>query len=55
MRGKPLEEWQRLCEQAASEQDPVRLVELVERINHLLRDKQEKSAEFHKDQGERAA
>jgi len=30
------EEWHRLCQQAAEEQDPAKLVKLVERINELL-------------------
>jgi hypothetical protein len=34
------EEWKRLCEQAAVEQDPKRLLELTRRINELLLGKQ---------------
>lgn len=30
------EEWQILCKQASVEQDPVKLLSLVERINQLL-------------------
>lgn len=30
------ERWLELCEQAAKEQDPVRLLILVQEINHLL-------------------
>ncbi len=30
------EAWLRLCEQAAIEQDPQRLLDLVREINHLL-------------------
>ncbi len=30
------EEWQSLCKQAAVEQDPAKLLHLVERINQLL-------------------
>jgi hypothetical protein len=42
MQGQKLEEWRKLCEQAATEQDPERLLELVERINHLLKDKEQR-------------
>jgi len=40
MRGERLEEWQKLCDEAAKEQDPHRLVELVRRINYLLEEKE---------------
>ncbi len=30
------EEWMVLCKQAAQEQDPAKLLSLVERINYLL-------------------
>lgn len=36
---KPL--WFTLCEQAAVEQDPVRLLELVQEINRLLEEKEQ--------------
>jgi hypothetical protein len=32
--------WETLCEQAAGEQDPKKLLELVKEINRLLADKQ---------------
>jgi hypothetical protein len=41
MRGEKGEEWQRLCQLAADEQDPEKLMELVERINKLLQEKEE--------------
>ena len=40
MKGATHEPWMSLCEQAAVEQDPVRLLELVERINDLLEQKE---------------
>jgi hypothetical protein len=39
MKGETQELWITLCEQAAVEQDPVRLLELVKRINDLLEQK----------------
>ncbi len=42
MRGEVLEEWQKLCDQAANEQDPKRLLELVKRINELLEQKEQR-------------
>ena len=36
MRGEALEQWRRLCELAAIEQDPERLLTLVKEINRLL-------------------
>lgn len=42
MQGPVRERWQQLCEQAANEQDPKRLMELVKEINRLLLDKQQR-------------
>jgi hypothetical protein len=36
MQSKNRERWQELCEQAAHEQDPTKMLELVEEINRLL-------------------
>jgi hypothetical protein len=36
------EEWKNLCEQAAVEQDPEKLLELIQRINNLLDDKKKR-------------
>jgi hypothetical protein len=36
------ERWKELCEQAAGEQDPVKLLELTEEINRLLAKKQDR-------------
>jgi hypothetical protein len=40
MIGKTKERWQELCEQAANEQDPKKLMALVKEINRLLEEKQ---------------
>jgi hypothetical protein len=40
MQGEKRELWMELCSQAASEQDPVKLMELVKQINQLLEDKE---------------
>ena len=40
MQGPVKERWQHLCEQAAIEQDPQKLLELVREINKLLGEKQ---------------
>jgi hypothetical protein len=45
---KDKEHWLELCEQAAVEQDPKKLMELVEEINRLL---QEKEQRLRKPQG----
>jgi hypothetical protein len=42
MQGENGERWRVLCEQAANEQDPVRLMELVREINRLLEEKEER-------------
>jgi hypothetical protein len=42
MRGEKKEEWMALCEQAATEQDPEKLMALVEEIDRLLAEKQER-------------
>jgi hypothetical protein len=42
MQGATKERWQILCEQAANEQDPKRLMALVEEINALLEKKQDR-------------
>lgn len=40
MKGEVRERWMRLCEQAALEQDPERLMELVSEINRILEEKE---------------
>jgi hypothetical protein len=36
------ERWMALCEQASTEQDPVKLLKLITEINKLLLDKEER-------------
>jgi hypothetical protein len=40
VQGETKERWQQLCQQAATEQDPERLLLLVEEITELLQKKQ---------------
>jgi hypothetical protein len=42
MKGETGERWRKLCEQAAEEQDPKKLMELIEEINRLLESKEER-------------
>lgn len=42
MQGETREQWHALCEQAAVEQDPEKLMELVRQINHLLDEKEQR-------------
>jgi len=42
MKGQKREEWMRLCEQAANEQDSAKLLELVKEINRLLEEKEDR-------------
>ncbi len=46
------EEWQILCKQAAIEQDPAKLLSLVERINQLLEAKNRRLHEKHEKSSE---
>ena len=36
------ERWRKLCERAAAEQDPQKLMELVEEINRILEEEQKR-------------
>jgi hypothetical protein len=40
MKGETAELWRKLCEQAAVEQDPEKLLELASEINRLLDEKE---------------
>jgi hypothetical protein len=40
MQGEKKERWRRLCEQAAIEQNPAKLLQLVKEINDLLEEKE---------------
>ncbi len=42
VKGKALERWQALCAQAATEQDPKKLMQLVVEINQLLEEKEKR-------------
>ena len=42
MQGKDKERWVELCEQAAIEQDSKKLMKLIQEIDRLLREKQER-------------
>ena len=42
MQGDTAERWRKLCEQAAIEQDPQKLLELSEEINSLLEAKEQR-------------
>jgi len=42
VQGATKERWQILCQRAAEEQDPVRLLELIEEIDRLLREKEQR-------------
>ena len=42
MDGEMKEQWLRLCELAAREQDPAKLLRLVEEINRLLQEKEQR-------------
>ena len=50
MKGEILVEWQKLCQQAATEQDPDKLLDLVKRINFLLEQKELRLLEHSKSQ-----
>jgi hypothetical protein len=42
MQGKVKEQWIQLCEQASVEQDPQKLITLVNEINRMLEEKEER-------------
>lgn len=42
MKGKVKERWMHLCELAALEQDPEKLMQLVSEINRLLEEKEQR-------------
>jgi hypothetical protein len=49
MQGEKGQQWRVLCEQAAVEQDPQRLLELAEQINRLLDEKEQRLKQQHGD------
>jgi hypothetical protein len=48
VKGETGERWRTLCELAAEEQDPQRLMELVEQINRMLEEKEKRLEEQRK-------
>ena len=42
MQGEVVDRWRVLCERAATEQDPTRLMELIREINRLLEEKEQR-------------
>ena len=40
MKGEKKERWMELCERAAAEQDPIKFLELIAEVNHLLMEKE---------------
>jgi len=42
VQGQTLEQWQKLCKQAAAERDPKKLMELIQEINRLLEEKEQR-------------
>ena len=51
MKGENLEHWQELCTLAAKEQDPQKLLQLVEEINRLLKEKHDRLDQGRKSTG----
>ena len=48
MQGENGKKWRKLCEQAAVEQDPQKLLELAREINRLLEEKEERLTQAQK-------
>lgn len=55
MRGETGERWRKLCEQAAVEQDPRKLMELIREIDRLLEEKENRLAGREESQAKSAA
>jgi len=55
MRGETGERWRKLCEQAAVEQDPRKLMELIHEIDRLLEEKEKCLAAREESQAKGAA
>jgi hypothetical protein len=51
MQGKTAEHWSELCAKAAQEQDPDKLLKLIEEINRLLLEKESRLQNKAKTQG----
>ncbi len=52
MKGEVKERWMRLCEQAALEQNPEKLMQLVVEINRLLEEKEQRLIRTSQQQAE---
>lgn len=48
MQSEAKERWLELCERAAVEQDPVKLFKLIQEINRLLDEKEERLVRFRR-------
>jgi hypothetical protein len=55
MKGERGERWRDLCSQAAQEQDPDRLLDLIRQINELLDEKEERLKRERSGEKSRAA
>jgi len=55
MRGETGERWRKLCEMAAVEQDPRKLMELIREIDLLLEEKENRLARREESQAKGAA
>jgi hypothetical protein len=42
LKGQKRERWEELCKQAADEQDPEKLIDLIQEINQLLDEKEQR-------------
>jgi hypothetical protein len=47
MQGEKAQQWRVLCEQAAAEKDPQRLLGLAKEINRLLEEKEQRLTQQH--------
>lgn len=47
MKGEALEQWQKLCAEAAGERDPERLMKLIQEINRMLEQKEQRLKSHH--------
>ena len=47
MQGEKKDRWERLCEQASTEQDPVKMLKLITEINELLMAKETRLLKAH--------
>jgi hypothetical protein len=55
MQGETGERWRKLCEEAAIEQDPERLLQLAQEITRLLDEKEQRLKNTHHSSSQSAA